>query len=199
MTAKTNRQKVYDLIKTNKQATAQEIANWYKVPIATVRFHLRILVDEGRVQAVRTQRVHSLGKPRIIYQIMDLSKEDRYRVMLDRVILASELDEKLRENLFNELLAQFGSPTEARTSSLTMILIELIEKLEKFGYDARWEVRRNSPRVLLRSCPYANSICRESFFCEMDRKLISINTGREVKTIKTMSENSGSSCSFEII
>jgi len=199
MTRTTQREKIFRFIASRKQATAQEVANWFKLPVSSVRFHLRILVSEGRINAARTTRIRQLGKPRHVYHVVGGSDADVFRSLLDAVISSDNLVADRSVEVIELLARTVIGEHERRGGSLTLDLIDLIERLNESGYDARWEVHRNAPSVILQECPYARSVCRKEIYCEMDRKIISSWTRQTVKAVKTRaSSDPDENCVFEL-
>lgn len=199
MTLPTQREKIFRFISNRKQVTAQEVANWFKMPVASARFHIRILLQEGRIMVAKTKRVRQLGKPRTIYQPIERDDFDIYRSLLDELLSSELLVDRKKDDVIELFTQQVLAGPERRGSNLTLNLIDLIDRLNERGYDARWEVHRNAPNVILQDCPYEHSICRQTHFCEMDRRVISAWTKRAVKTVKTFATGERiSGCVFEI-
>lgn len=199
MTQTTQREKIYQFINTRKQATAQEIANWFRIPVTTARFHIRILVDAGRIQVVSSNRVRTLGKPRLVYEVVSRGEQQIFLELFDALLQNEELMAGKSETIIALLARQIGGLNNARSANLTLNLIDLIDHLNELDYAARWEVHRSAPRVILEKCPYSASACVSSHFCEMDTQIIQNWTGRVARLVRAGGINQKrESCVFEI-
>lgn len=194
----TNREKIFSLISSRRVSTAQEIANYFKIPVPTVRFHIRELVRQGRVLINRGERVHPLGKPRYTYSAIKTEYDNSYKIILDLIVSETKDDKNFRHLLIQLILEHLSKSQNKTTSNLTLQLIDLIDTLNQNGYNARWEVHKNSPRVILAECPYRTSSCRISFFCEMDKLLIEKWMGRPANLKRFDQGYERSSCQFDI-
>ena len=194
----TNREKIFQLVNSRRFTTAREIANYFKMPVPTVRFHLRELVRQGRIFSNSAERVHHLGKPRLLYTTRRLSNESLFRNLLDEVLNAAEANVEMKKSLIKLASIKIAQIPGAGNSSLTLKMIELIDNLNQNGYNSRWEVHKNSPRVIIEECPYRLSQCRDTFFCEMDKYMIEQWTNQSVKFRKFDDEQGKPACQFEI-
>lgn len=194
----TNREKIFQLVNSRRFTTAREIANYFKIPVPTVRFHLRELVRQGRIFSNSAERVHHLGKPRLMYTTHKLSNESLFRNLLDNILVEAESDEVLKLSLIKLSSNKIAHMPSSRNSNLTLKMIELIDNLNQYGYNSRWEVHKNSPRVIIEECPYRLSRCRDTFFCAMDKYMIEQWTNQSVKFRKFDDEQGKPACQFEI-
>jgi|GEM_PF-4853040 len=194
----TSREKIFQLINSRRFTTAREIANYFKISIPTVRFHLRELVRQGRIFANNAERVHPLGKPRLMYSTRKMVNEGLYRSLLDEILSEAENDDEFKISLIKLTAAKIAPVPGSTSSNLTLRMIELIDNLNQNDYNSRWEVHKNSPRIIIEVCPYRLSRCRDNFFCAMDKYLIEQWTNQPVKFRKFEEGSSKPSCQFEI-
>ena len=51
-------------------------------------------------------------------------------------------------------------------------LVFIVDKLNEFHYQARWEAGAQGPRILFAHCPYAAIIAKHPELCKMDETLL---------------------------
>ncbi len=141
---------------------------------ATVRHHLGVLMADGRIVTDATIRPASVrGRPRKLYRLTDSMWGDNLAMLSDVLFepwLRSGPSQTDLMTLADGLRERMGPIDEKLTA--TKRIEQLIGKLNKAHYEARWEAGAQGPRILFGRCPYAEIIDEHPYLCDMDRFLL---------------------------
>jgi predicted ArsR family transcriptional regulator len=184
---KTVRQQVLEYLETHRVASAEEVAQAFKMSGANARYHLAVLIDEGAVEISGVSQDGNLGRPRQRYS----PTRQTHRHNLDRLanaLLAEKQttptsDEQAHwlERLAKQILAfddierEKGASLQAGSSGpihLAQRLAQVVRRLNHMNYNARWEAHAQAPRVIFSHCPYLSIISEHPELCQMDSLLL---------------------------
>lgn len=181
---KTSRQKVLEYLGKNRAVSAREIARALRISAADVRHHLRILVSDGRAEAVSVRGGGRRGRPEKVYSISRAALGDNLAGLADALLVEvlprrhGHAGTKVKMEAVGRRLvgsADLSGLPVARRLAL------LVEKLNAMNYHARWEAGAEGPRILLGHCPYAAIIEKYPELCSMDASLLAGLLGRDVE------------------
>jgi len=189
----TSRQKVLAYLVKIRTASAREIARALKMSTATVRHHLRVLVSDGRLEAVSAREGEGRGRPEKVYSLPRAALGDNLSVLAEALLAeaGSGFDkEALAKRLAGE--SNFTGQSGAKRLNLA------IEKLNRMNYHARWEAGSAGPRFIFGHCPYAAIIAKHPELCRMDGALLDEWMGRSVEQLSKIGVDRSSVCVFGI-
>jgi len=83
-------------------------------------------------------------------------------------------------NRLENLAQQMAQPIPV-SHTLPQRLAEALDRLRKWNYEPAWEARPQGPRIILHHCPYMALISNHPELCELDRCLITILTGVDLR------------------
>lgn len=205
---KTVRQQLFDYIQQHSLVSVEELSRAMQVTPANIRRHLAILLDQGLIE-IAGQRIWGKGRPRRYYQLSDLAAGEN----LDCLTVAV-MDECLQEmngeglKILSQhiahrmLISAIGKIDREREkpASLTRRLNNLIELLNHWHYQARWEARSKAPHLILGHCPYRRVVARQPVLCLIDQYLLEEVLGRGVEQIEKLAadERGITTCVFRI-
>jgi len=189
----TARQKVLAYLTKSRTASAQEIARALKMSAATVRYHLRVLAADGRLEMSFVRGRDGRGRPEKVYSLPRAALGDNLSALGDAVL--TEAGSTVRMEALAKRLAgesNFASHPVARRLNLT------VEKLNEMNYHARWEAGSQGPRLIFSHCPYAAMIEKHPELCRMDEELLNKLMGDVAAQMFKIGKEGSSVCVFAI-
>ena len=176
----TTRNAIYDFLLENPLATSAEVARKFRLSGATVRHHLLLLAEEGRITVLENARDGQRGRPHQRYSVVRRGEADLISSLLEALlgIFPTQTEEATSgaEGIKGVLVAAIQNQLSyqpGQSVSMTPRMIHLVEALTRLGYAARWEVRSPNPVVIFQNCPYARVQNRQPVLCQADAAVLS--------------------------
>lgn len=208
----TVRQRVLDYIRTHRLATASEIGQALHLTAANVRHHLGILYQQGSIEIAGERPAQGKGRPAQLYAIAQGLQGDNLAYLAGALL--DELNDRLVEPERQAMLLRMAQRLAQRTAHnqpgeaaqrksgphLTRRLVNVVQDLNHFHYQARWEAHRDAPRIILAHCPYAAILPEHPEICRLDATLIETLLGVPVEQISRLArdERGATYCMFKI-
>jgi predicted ArsR family transcriptional regulator len=144
------------------------------------------------------------GRPVKIYGLSEKSLGDNLPTLASALLKRWEktfrnLKQQSPMNLLAiELALQIGRTNP--NDSVTKKLVDLLEKLNKMHYQARWEAGAEGPRILFAHCPYAAIIDKHPELCQMDGFFLGEELGAKAQQLAKIEPKLGgiTHCTFLI-
>lgn len=187
----TARQKVLAYFDKTRSASTRELSRALKMSAATIRYHLRVLTADGRLEIVSTRGRDARGRPEKIYSLPRAALGDNLAVLSDALLksVGSRIPvEGLAEHLVGEVNLA-GQPL-AKQLNLT------VEKLNKMNYHAHWEAGAEGPRILFSHCPYMAILEKHPELCRMDQAMLKKMTGQPARQMFRTGQEGSTVCVF---
>lgn len=175
---KTNRQKILDYLEKRDNVTANELSLAFRMTAANARHHLSILLEEGVVvvTGIKTSAPNLItgnkkrGRPEQLYQLKATAQAHNLD-QLAELLLTQLTALENQEMIFTTIGKQLSSgPIEGKT--LSARLQQVMKKLNKMNYRARWEARADGPRIVFSHCPYLGIVDGHPELCAMDSHML---------------------------
>ena len=203
MTHKTMRQRIVGYIGEHNGASAAEISHALDITAANIRYHLSILEEDGRIQVLGLRKDQGRGRPIQVFGLSENSMGDNLPLLLDQLlgILIRRKQDIDFDSILTELAEKlFPETIKIPENHFSKRLINLISKLNKYGYKARWEAHIDAPRIIFDHCPYRSVINGHSELCLLDTLILSKQLNSKVAHTAFLEKNSrGTSfCQFII-
>jgi len=169
------RERIMAYLQENRTASAQALSRAWGLTRADIRYHLNALHSEGLIEQVPRDpsRPAPRGRPEQVYRLAARSLPDNFpalcAALLDALLCPLPFED--REPALRALAARLAG-SFASVPHLTPRLNQSVEYLTQHGYRARWEAHAGGPRILLRSCPYAEILPSHPELCLLDRFLL---------------------------
>lgn len=195
MNAATARQKVLALLERRGTASSAQIGHALNMSAATVRYHLSILLSDGRIVLERVEPRPKRGRPAKIFRLSDRLLGENLGMLSDVVLDTwlsglSEADgAAAARNIGRNMARQIG-PVDSR-SPISKRLVEVTEKLNSLHYHASWEAGAQGPHMLLAHCPYAAIIGRHPELCSADAELLASLMDASFEQLSKMDAKAG--------
>lgn len=179
-------------------ASAAELSRHLRVSEANIRYHLKLLEQQGLVQLSSYQHQPGRGRPRQVYSLTPRGRGDNF-LELNKALLeavGSESPEILRQAA--KILAAL--PSEEQTGALSQRLYHAVNRLNQLNYHAHWEARRGFPRLTFENCPYAQIIAEQPRLCLLDLFLVEILSGVSARQTKKLERSRSGTlqCEFHL-
>jgi DeoR family suf operon transcriptional repressor len=189
----TARQKVLAYFNKTRNASSREVSRALKMSTATVRYHLRVLVADGRLEVVSIPDHDGRGRPKKIYSLPRTVLGDNLSALTDALLTEAGIEVKM-EGLAKHLAGEshFAGQPLAKRLNLT------VEKLNQMNYHPRWEAGSEGPRIIFSHCPYAAIIEKHPELCRMDEALLKEWMGQRAVQILKIGKDGSSVCVFTI-
>jgi predicted ArsR family transcriptional regulator len=203
MTTFTSRQTILVYLGQHKGASALEISRALRVTPANIRYHLSILVADGRAQVLGLRYEHGRGRPLQVYGLSEAALGDNLAGLVGALFsqvlencTGAELDAVLQRIASSLVPVQVGQAD----GQLTRRLAQLIAQLNRSGYAARWEAHAAAPRIIFERCPYAAVIAKYPQLCRIDGLILQQRLGSQVEQTACLEKNARGTlfCQFVI-
>ncbi|MGA7193348.1 MAG: winged helix-turn-helix transcriptional regulator [Anaerolineales bacterium] len=189
MTMTTSRQRVLNYLKKQRSASAAQIGRALNMSAATVRHHLSIMLSDGRITIIGAKRSGERGRPVKLYKLSEKYLGDNFALLSDAVLneMLKKLSPAKQKEVIHAIAKRFALQFDANDLNFPMAkqLSLIIEKLNAYHYQARWEAGADGPRILFAHCPYAAIIEKHPELCQMDEillgKLMNVTTHQLAK------------------
>ncbi len=194
MTNITSRHRILSYLSQHNGASAAEISRSLRVTEANIRYHLSILVSDGRVQVLGLRPERGRGRPVQVFGLGEAAMGDNLAGLVDVLfvqifanVTSAEPDSVLQSLAARLVPTQAGDAIADR--HITRRLAQLIAQLNRFGYAARWEAHAAAPRVIFEHCPYAAVLAKHPELCRMDGFILMQNLGGQVEQNARLEKN----------
>jgi predicted ArsR family transcriptional regulator len=173
----TARQRILEYLRKEMPVSAAQISRATSISAASVRYHLRFLMSDGRIVVVGETQPRGRGRPVKLYRASERVLGDNLAMLSDALLEAwrgavpVRSEETLLKTLAQGLMSrmrpnELEAPTARRLASL-------VDRLNALHYQTHWEAGAQGPRILFRHCPYAKIIDAHPELCRMDAELLS--------------------------
>lgn len=199
------RQEILNILREEKQATVEDLAERLELTPMTIRHHLNVLQAQNLVVANKVRRSKRVGRPRLVYTLTDAADDlfphgygELARHLLSEVkglVSQEETDAIFRR--MAERVASEAPPAE-EGQNFEDRLEQVSEFLEEQGFLSRWEETDEGYVITNVNCPYRQVSRQHDEVCVLDTELIRSLLEVEPKRLTNMRHGEGS-CSFLLV
>lgn len=202
----TTRQQILEILDVKGCSTIGQIADALRqrsgkaVSSVTIRYHLNVLLAEGRVAEPRSMPKASRGRPQHVFEAVDVIDRSRGNSaeVLSHVLstlqtqpeIANLVIEQVARKMAAAVGSQIGQAIEDRLPSVVKFLNER-------GYDASSEKVDGGFVLYTRHCPYHDVPERQSLMCSLDMRVIEAVVGQPVQRLLRLTDGDDA-CSYFI-
>jgi predicted ArsR family transcriptional regulator len=195
MEMQSTRQEILEILKEEKQATVDDLAEQLELTPMTIRHHLNVLQAQGLVEASKVRRLQKVGRPRLVYTLTDAA-DDLFPQGYSELArhLVSEVKETMGPEETTDLLRRVAfrmareGPAPTPGQSFEERLDQVVNYLEGRGFIFRWEKTDEGYVLSNINCPYRQVAKEHSEVCAMDSVLIEELTGVAPKHLSNLRE-----------
>jgi DeoR family suf operon transcriptional repressor len=202
------RQFILETLRAQGEGTVDEIVQALRgrinhdITAVTIRHHLDILRSEDLVTAPSVRRRRTPGRPQYVFGLTDKGREcfpNNYQNL--SAALLSQIKAALppaQVNVILENVAQeLADDAAIPDLPLDARLDQVVDYLNKQGYEAAWEVCEQGYLLETRNCPYRHVAGDHQELCNMDIRLISALTGIVPRRVGRLADQD-ESCAYLI-
>ncbi len=199
------RQEILEILKEEKQATVEDLAERLELTPMTIRHHLNVLQAQNLVEASKVRRSKKVGRPRLVYTLTEAADElfpqnygelARYLVSEVKETVGEEGVEALFRRVAERMVEEAPPAVEGQTFEER--LAEVVGFMEEQGFLSRWE-KTDAGYVLTNiNCPYRYVSREHDEVCIIDTEILT-------KLLKVLPQRISSmrsgepSCSFLLV
>ena len=176
-----SRQQVLDYIARNRLVTVVEISHALNMTKNNVKHHLKILQENGIVEATGHLPGRGRGRPANMYALSNQTKAHS----LDRLAKALFVELKKlstperQSDVLNDIartlilqVDEIEASTSKDTSHITQRLLQAMDQLNQLKYQARWEARADGAHIFFYHCPFAAILSEFPELCQIDKYML---------------------------
>lgn len=199
------RQEILAILKEEKQATVEDLAERLELTPMTIRHHLNVLQAQNLVAASKVRRSKRVGRPRLVYTLTEAADElfpQGYGELARHLV--SEVKESVgreqTEAIFRRVAERVAEEAPPRTAgqSFEERLDQVVSFLQEQGFLSRWEKTDEGYVLVNVNCPYRRITQLHGEVCLLDQELIRRLLGVEPRRASTMA-GGNASCRYLVV
>lgn len=199
VTMQSTRQEILSILREERQATVEDLAESLELTPMTIRHHLNVLQAQNLVVATKVRRSKKVGRPRLVYTLTDAADElfpHGYGELARRLVseVKETVGEEEMQTIFRRMAADLAgeAPPAQEGQSFAERLDQVSEFLHERGFLCRWEQTDEGYVLTNVSCPYRQVSREHGEVCIMDSELLDRLLGVEPRRLESM--RSGDAC-----
>lgn len=199
------RQEILNILREEKQATVEDLAERLELTPMTIRHHLNVLQAQNLVVASKVRRSKRVGRPRLVYTLTDAADDlfphgygELARQLLTEVKEVVSVEEA--DAMFRRIAARVASeaPPAEEGQSFEERLDQVSEFLEEQGFLSHWEETDEGYVMTNVNCPYRQVSREHHEVCILDTELIRNLLDVEPERLTSMRQGEAT-CSFLLV
>lgn len=199
------RQEILEIIKQERQATVEDLAERLELTPMTIRHHLNVLQAQNLVVASKVRRSKKVGRPRLVYTLTDAADElfpQSYGELAR--YLVSEVKETVGEDEAEAILRRVAdrvaksAPAPIAGQTFEERLTQVVDFMEEQGFISRWEKTDEGYVITNINCPYRNVSREHDEVCIMDTQILTRLLNVTPQRLTSMQAGE-SSCRFLLV
>lgn len=189
------RQEILDILKQERQATVEGLAERLELTPMTIRHHLNVLQAQNLVVAAQVRRLQTVGRPRLVYTLTPAADDlfpQSYAELARQMM--SDIKETLGPAQTQEMIERLAAriarnaPPPLGGQNLEQRLDQVAQFLENLGFILSWEKAEGGYLLANVNCPYRLVAKDHSEICTLDVLLLERLLGVEVRHVSRMRE-----------
>jgi DeoR family suf operon transcriptional repressor len=173
------RQEILAILKEERQATVEDLAESLELTPMTIRHHLNVLQAQNLVVASKVLRSKKVGRPRLVYTLTDAADElfpQSYGELARHLV--SEVKETVGEEEVEAIFRRVAdrvvryAPPPVPGQSFEDRLDQVVDFMEEQGFLSRWEKTDEGYVLTNINCPYRNVSREHDEVCIMDTEIL---------------------------
>ncbi len=192
------RQEILGILKAERQATVEDLAERLGLTPMTIRHHLNVLQAQNLVEAAKVHRSQKVGRPRLVYTLTDAADElfpqsygdlARYLITEVKETMGSDGTQEIFRRVAHRLAKE--APPAIEGQSFVDRLIQVVEFLDSRGFLVTWEKADEGVILTNANCPYRRVTSEHREVCIMDTTLIEDLLGVKPQRLSSMQGGDG--------
>lgn len=199
------RQEIIEILKEEKQATVEDLAQRLELTPMTIRHHLNVLQAQNLVVAYKVHRSRKVGRPRLVYTLTEAADAlfpqsygelARHLVSEVKQTMGKEEAEAMLRRVAERVASEAPPPVEGQ--SFEERLDQAVNFLREHGFISRWEKVGHGYMITNINCPYRYVSREHDELCIMDTEILSNLLGVAPQRLSSMRAGEPT-CSFLLL
>ncbi len=174
------RQEILEILREERQATVEDLAERLELTPMTIRHHLNVLQAQNLVVAAKVRRSQKVGRPRLVYTLTETADDlfpHNYANLARHLV--SEVKEMVGKEEAKDIIRRVAdrialeAPPAVEGQSFEQRLTQVVDFLGDQGFIARWDKTDEGYLLININCPYRHVSREHGELCLMDTELIS--------------------------
>lgn len=187
------RQEILEILKEDRQATVEDLAERLELTPMTIRHHLNVMQAQNLVVASKVRRSKKVGRPRLVYTLTEAADElfpHSYGELAR--LLVSEVKETMGEEEAEAILLRVAerivreAPAPVPGQSFEDRLAQVVDFLDGQGFISRYEKTDGGFVITNINCPYRNVSWEHDEVCLMDTEIMTQLLGVSPQRVASM-------------
>jgi predicted ArsR family transcriptional regulator len=199
------RQEILEILKKEKHATVEDLADRLELTPMTIRHHLNVLQAQNLVMASKVLRSKTVGRPRLVYTLTEAAdglfpqsygKLARHLVAEVKDSMGAEEAEAMFGRIANRIAKD--APPRVEGQSFEDRLNQVIAFMSEQGCISHWRKNDGGYVITNINCPYRHVSKEHVEVCSMDVGILTTLLGVVPKRLSSL-RTGDSSCSFLVV
>jgi predicted ArsR family transcriptional regulator len=199
------RQEILEILKEERQATVEDLAQRLELTPMTIRHHLNVLQAQNLVVASKVRRSKKVGRPRLVYTLTEAA-DDLFPQSYGQLArhLVSEVKETMGEAEAEAILRRVAdrvardAPPPIEGEGFEQRLDVVIDFMHEQGFISRWEEADDGYVITNINCPYRHVSQEHDQVCIMDTEILNKLLGVEPQRLSSM-RTGDAACAFLLV
>jgi predicted ArsR family transcriptional regulator len=199
------RQEILEILKEERQATVEDLAQRLELTPMTIRHHLNVLQAQNLVVASKVHRSKKVGRPRLVYTLTEAA-DDLFPQSYGQLArhLVSEVKETMGEDEAEAILRRVAErvasegPPPVEGQQFEQRLDQVIDFMQDQGFISRWEKADDGYVITNINCPYRHVSQEHDQVCIMDTEILNKLLGVEPQRLSSM-RTGDAACAFLLV
>ena len=205
MSMQSTRQEILEILKEERQATVEDLAQRLELTPMTIRHHLNVLQAQNLVVASKVHRSKKVGRPRLVYTLTEAA-DDLFPQSYGQLArhLVSEVKETMGEDEAEAILRRVAervareAPPPVEGEEFEQRLDVVVDFMQEQGFISRWEKADEGYVITNINCPYRHVSQEHSQVCIMDTEILNKLLGVEPQKLSSM-RTGDAACAFLLV
>ena len=199
------RQEILEILKEERQATVEDLAQRLELTPMTIRHHLNVLQAQNLVVASKVHRSKKVGRPRLVYTLTEAA-DDLFPQSYGQLArhLVSEVKETMGEEEAEAILRRVAervaseAPPPVDGQQFEQRLDQVVDFMEDQGFISRWEKAEDGYVITNVNCPYRHVSQEHEQVCIMDTEILKKLLGVAPQRLSSMRAGDAA-CAFLLV
>ena len=199
------RQEILEILKEERQATVEDLAQRLELTPMTIRHHLNVLQAQNLVVASKVHRSKRVGRPRLVYTLTEAA-DDLFPQSYGQLArhLVSEVKETMGEDEAEAILRRVAdrvareAPPWVEGEKFEQRLDVVVDFMHEQGFISRWEKADDGYVLTNINCPYRHVSQEHDQVCIMDTEILNKLLGVEPQRLSSM-RTGDAACAFLLV
>jgi predicted ArsR family transcriptional regulator len=199
------RQEILEILKEERQATVEDLAERLELTPMTIRHHLNVMQAQNLVVASKVRRSKKVGRPRLVYTLTEAADElfphsygelARHLVSEVKETMGEEQAEAILLRVADRVVREAPAPIPGQTFEDR--LAQVVDFMEGQGFISRYEETEEGFVITNINCPYRNVSREHEEVCVMDTEILTRLLGVTPKRMSSM-RSGEAACKFLLV